>query len=112
VDPYNTSGSYADMTNVTRIDDLTHPYYEKWNIEVPHGIKGDSIKNFRVMVPTEQDQIYTVGTSTIYPSFDDDVTNHRNIVVYDYYNYDNLKNPQKITYYIGNYNQITDFTIT
>lgn len=111
VDPYNADDEYADMTNITRTDDMSHPYYEAWNIDIPRGIKGDSIKNFRVMVPSELDQIYTIGTENIYPDFLDDVLNHRNIIVYDYYNYDDLKEPKQITYYIGKYNQITDFTI-
>ena len=133
VDPYNENGQYADMSAATRLDDTEHPFYEKWNFSIPHGIKGDTLKNFRVIVPQEGDLIYSLNPSsnpdeesssdeepnsdeeievdTIYPGFQDDVEYERSILVYDYYNYDDIENPQKKTYYIGDYNQITDFTI-
>ena len=111
VDPYDFGGQYTDMTEATRTDDGTHPFYERWNLSIPHGIKGDTIKNFRVIIPQQEDIIYEVGTTDQYSGFDDDVENSRAILVYDYYNYDNEQNPEVITYYMGDYNQITDFTI-
>lgn len=111
VAPYNASGTYADMTAATRTDDGSHPFYEKWNLSIPHGIKGDTSKDFRIMVPTATDVIYTVGTTTQYPGFNEDVTGGREILVYDYYVYDDTNNPSPITYYIGDYNEISDFTI-
>ena len=111
VNPYNTSHAYADMTSAVRVDDGSHPFYEKWNIAVPKGVKGDTINNFRVITPEANDVIYTVGTTTQYPGFSDDVTNSRKILVYDFYNYDSVDNPATTTYYIGDYNEISDFTI-
>lgn len=32
-----------DFEFVDRIDDTTHPYYRKWQINLPHGVKGDSL---------------------------------------------------------------------
>ena len=111
VSPYNQSGQQTDTSSAVRLDDGSHPFYENWNFNIPKGIKGDTLKNFRVMVPTANDIIYTVDTTTRYSGYQDDIDNGRAILVYDYYNYDNIENPQKITYYIGDYNQITDFTI-
>lgn len=111
VEPYNSSGNYADMTSAIRVDDGTHPFFEKWNIAVPDGVKGQSVRNFRVIVPKAGDVIYTVGTTTQYPGFQDDVNGARQILVYDYYKYDQKKNPAKITYFVGDYNQISDITL-
>jgi hypothetical protein len=99
------------MTSALRIDDTTHPFYEKWNIAIPKGVKGDALKNFRIITPQTGDNIYSVGTTTQYPGFEEDVSGGRKIMVYDYYNYDVYRNPEKITYYLGDYNNISDFTI-
>jgi len=48
VEPYNNSGEYADMSKATRVDDKKHPFYEKWKINIPKGVKGDTLKNFKV----------------------------------------------------------------
>ena len=112
VTPYDTeTGVYTDKTAATRTDDGTHPFYERWNLSIPHGIKGDAIKNFRIITPQEGQEILDVTTNEQYSGFQDDVDNNRQILVYDYYNYDNVQNPEVITYYMGDYNQITDFTI-
>lgn len=64
ISPYNTDGTYRDMITVDRIDlnsldaDMslpanqakvgTHPFWEKWRLNVPRGIKGDTLSRFRV----------------------------------------------------------------
>ena len=112
VEPYD-DGNYADTSQATRIDDTTHPFYEKWLLDIPKGIKGDTLKNFRVIIPTNNDRIYEPESNLEeqYSGKNDDVQNQRKILVYDYYNYDETNNPNKITYYIGDYNEITDFTL-
>jgi hypothetical protein len=45
VSSYNSEGYIEDMTKIERIDDFLHPFYEKWKISIPKGIKGDSFKN-------------------------------------------------------------------
>jgi hypothetical protein len=80
---YNRDNNTASFTNqnlVSRLDDKTHPYYQKWKISIPKGIKGDSGNNFRVMAATSAIADYT-GKS-------DDVSGSRQVLVYDYYNYD------------------------
>ena len=49
VKPYNNNGVYSDMTAVRRIDDKSHPFYEKWHFDIPKGVKGDLIDNLRVV---------------------------------------------------------------
>ena len=49
VKPYDDNGVYGDMTAVRRIDDKSHPFYEKWHFDIPKGVKGDLIDNLRVV---------------------------------------------------------------
>ena len=89
VQPYS-GGRYADMSGATRVDDYKHPFYEKWHLDIPNGVKGDSFKNLKIQV----------ADSTIeeYQGQADDINNNREVLVYEYYNYETLKtgNPKKI----------------
>ena len=98
------NGNYADTSAATRIDDGSHPFYEKWNISIPKGVKGDTFKNFRVMVADNTIQSYT-GQA-------DDITNNRQVLVYDYYHYDEKENGGMKTYYVGDYNKISNITVS
>ena len=98
------NGNYADTSAATRIDDGSHPFYEKWNISIPKGVKGDAFKNFRVMVADNTIQSYT-GQA-------DDIANNRQVLVYDYYHYDEKENGDMKTYYVGDYNKISDITVS
>lgn len=103
VSPY-INGDYEDTSAATRIDNGQHPFYEKWNISIPKGIKGDTFKNFRVMVADNSIESYS-GQA-------DDIANDRQVLVYDYYIYDNKENGQVKTYYVGDYNKIQDITVS
>ena len=98
------NGDYADTSAATRTDDGSHPFYEKWNISIPKGVKGDAFKNFRVMVADNTIESYTGQT--------DDITNHRQVLVYDYYIYDNKEVGEVKTYYVGDYNKISNITVS
>ena len=98
------NGNYADTSAATRTDDGSHPFYEKWNISIPKGVKGDAFKNFRVMVADNTIQSYTGQT--------DDIANNRQVLVYDYYHYDEKENGDMKTYYVGDYNKISNITVS
>ena len=98
------NGNYADTSAATRTDDGSHPFYEKWNISIPKGVKGDTFKNFRVMVADNTIQSYT-GQA-------DDIANNRQVLVYDYYHYDEKENGDMKTYYVGDYNKISNITVS
>ena len=98
------NGDYADTSAATRMDDGSHPFYEKWNISIPKGVKGDAFKNFRVMVADNTIQSYTGQT--------DDIANNRQVLVYDYYHYDEKENGDMKTYYVGDYNKISNITVS
>lgn len=97
-------GDYADTSAATRIDDGSHPFFEKWNISIPKGVKGDAFKNFRVMIADNTIQSYT-GQA-------DDIANNRQVLVYDYYHYDEKENGDMKTYYVGDYNKISNITVS
>ena len=59
---YKSDGTPLDINDelIDRIDDKTHPFFSKWRINVPRGIKGESISTITT-VPTkikEQSSIY------------------------------------------------------
>jgi hypothetical protein len=125
VSNYNDLGNYlADSITIDRVDDGTHPFYQKWDLGLPKGIKGDTLRNLRVITPTSTDKIYDVNSLVIaangqadisklveYAGKDEDVINSRNILVFDYYVYDSKVNPTAITFYIGDYNDIKNVEV-
>lgn len=102
--PYK-NGTYTDMTKVTRTDDKAHPYYEKWRITIPDGVKGDALKNFRVYTPT------TNETMKDFNNTNQTLIAGKEYLVYDYYNYDVKENGNPVTLYLGVYNMIKDITV-
>lgn len=103
VQPYS-GGRYADMSGATRIDDYKHPFYEKWHLDIPNGVKGDSFKNLKIQV----------ADSTIeeYAGQADDINNNREVLVYEYYNYETLQNGNPKKVYLGDYNNIDNISIS
>lgn len=98
---YNRDNETADFKNtnlVERDDDQAHPFYSHWSVRIPRGIKGDALKNFRVVEASDAIQDYEGKT--------DDINNHRKILVYDYYCYDIKENGEPKTLYLGDFNMI------
>ena len=98
---HNRDKETADFKNVNlveRDDDQAHPFYSHWSVRIPKGIKGDALKNFRVVEANDAIQDYEGKT--------DDINNHRKILVYDYYCYDTKENGEPKTLYLGDFNMI------
>ena len=94
------------------MDDKTHPFYEKWKINIPRGQKGDSFQNFRIITPLGGD----VENYKTTEEMAEDIRNNAEILVYDYYVYNDnqgkpKKTPQKKTFYIGDYNVIKSINV-
>ena len=120
VSQYDENGNFEDeVTTIDRIDDKTHPFYAKYNIGVPKGIKGDTLRNVRIITPKVGDKIYPPEAITIdsktgkasvsgdnYAGFDADVAGQRKILVIDYYIYDKTITPAPIMIYLGDYNVV------
>lgn len=98
---YNRDKETADFKNVNlveRDDDQAHPFYSHWFVRIPKGIKGDALKNFRVIEASDVIQDYEGKT--------DDINNHRKVLVYDYYCYNAKENGEPKTLYLGDFNMI------
>lgn len=50
VSSYNEQGQAIDSSKAERIDTGEyHPFYEKWKLSIPQGVKGDALKKLRVI---------------------------------------------------------------
>lgn len=113
----------TDNTTAERVDDYSHPYYEKWDIGIPKGIKGDTLRNIRVIVPTSNDVIYdpkkiTTDAATGAPIFPDpgydgleDDIGKRQIIVADYLVFDEDISPAPKMIYLGDFNIVKNISV-
>ena len=117
VEPYDENGNINDMSDIYRDDDETHPYYNKWHLNIPKGVKGDTFKNLKVTTYSDwlsslgnsgQRVMYNVDSSVYSPASADI---NRQILIYEDWNYDNKQAGQVTCYYLGDYNQITNVTL-
>lgn len=127
VSPYDTSGNLSkNPTTATRVDDASHPFYSSWDIGIPKGIKGDTMRALRVITPTaaNRNNIYAPSAITVnsatgavtignagYDGLDDDITNARKILVYDFYYFDSQLNPDPVLIYLGDFNKIDNISL-
>lgn len=127
VSPYDTAGNLSkNPTTATRVDDASHPFYSSWDIGVPKGIKGDTMRALRVITPTaaNRNNIYAPSAITVNPAtgavtignagydgLDDDITNARKILVYDFYYFDSQLNPDPVLIYLGDFNKIDNISL-
>lgn len=102
IQPY-INGRYADVSGAYRNDDYMHPFYEKWHLDIPKGVKGDAFKNLKVQVADMTIEPYN-GQA-------EDINNQEQVIVYEYYNYEDYKNGNPKKYYLGDYNVIKDISI-
>jgi hypothetical protein len=85
---------------VTRIDDCTHPYYQKWKMRIPRGSQGNGFNNLRIITAD--------NNLNSYDGKEDDVKNQRKIFAYDYYN---GETETTTPIYLGDYNMIEDVSL-
>lgn len=129
VSQYDTAGNIKQenvMASIARIDDKTHPFWEYWDMGIPKGLKGDTLRNLKVVEMKEElrNKVYatehitvdsTTGLATVgqsgYPNMEDDIAKHRQIVVYELYIYDKRINPDPILIYLGDFNIIKNVTL-
>lgn len=129
VSQYDAAGNIkqdAAMTSIERKDNGSHPFWEYWDMGIPKGLKGDTLRNLKVIEMTEElrSKVYatnnividsTTGLVTVgksgYPNMEDDIAKHRQIVVYELYIYDKQINPDPILIYLGDFNIIKNITL-
>ena len=102
IEPY-VAGRYADTSSATRVDDGKHPFFEKWHINVPKGVKGNAFMNLKVEAASTNVKEY--------PGQADDINHGRAILAYDYYNYDDYQNGAPVRLYLGDYNMIDNVSM-
>lgn len=50
VSSYNEQGQVVDSSKAERVDTGEyHPFYEKWKLSIPQGVKGDALKKLRII---------------------------------------------------------------
>ena len=102
IEPY-VAGRYADTSSAIRVDDGKHPFFEKWHINVPKGVKGNAFMNLKVEAASTNVEEY--------PGQADDINHGRAILAYDYYNYDDYQDGAPVRLYLGDYNMIDNVSI-
>lgn len=99
VEPYDENGAYKDNLSIVNNDNLDHPFYRNFKFNIPKGIKGDAIKNLRIVTVGEDRDLQIEGYNTA-----DNMG--KEILVYTYYNYDNKKDGNPKNIYLGDYKVI------
>lgn len=102
VSPYN-NGNYEDTSAAIRIDDESHPFYEKWRINIPKGIKGNSVTDINLGEATSDIEDYADKSA--------DIANHRKVLTYEETNYDNKEIGETVKKYIGKINEVQETVI-
>lgn len=143
--PYDSEGNLITDTNtgldypgissvkIEELDKNQHPFYQRWLLGIPKGIKGDTIRNLRVVTLSKDyvGKIYTedaidVDATSGAVKFDKTKTysfassdyNKKQVYVYDFYWYDSKRNPDISTnsqdarmVYVADYTDVEDITI-
>lgn len=91
---YNRNNETADFDNLNLVvrhkdDKGEHPFYQKWQINIPKGIHGDSIENLRVDVDEE----------------------NRAVLKYEIRSYDAKAEGETKTIELGDYNMIDNIVL-
>ena len=129
----------SDFEYAERIDDGTHPFYQKWKFNIPKGIKGDSLDDLEIY-PTKahagatiyNDSALTVVSGTAVGTENIDTTNYNSSlnyialtngkyisindgwalrVRYKLHNYDNTQTGSYSFVDIGSYNTIENIEL-
>lgn len=92
--------AYYEDNLVQRVDDQTHPFYQKMKIFLPKGKQGDSIRNMRIGLASEITEDYEGKES--------DIAANRQVLMCDYYDYFSTEEGQKSVLYLGDFNTIKE----
>lgn len=116
----NKDIKYSGLASQTN-KNTDSPFYSTWDIKIPEGIKGDSIKGLKIVPIREYKQIRNSeqnnNSDIVYHNeWDLDFnqlsdSDDRLIVVYEYYDYHKSPQGAKITKYLGEYNTIKEISV-
>lgn len=136
VSQYDETGNIKqddNMAPVERKDNGSHPFWEYWDMGIPKGLKGDTLRNLKVIKMTDEmrGKVYSTKNIIVDPitglatvkgpadytdeangiNMEDDIHEKRQIVVYELYIYDKQINPEPILIYLGDFNIIKGISI-
>lgn len=108
-----------------RTDDGQHPFYEKWKINIPKGIHGESIENIQVGIAAEDIYVFDFTDKNTadsrdengklkvkaYNGRDDDIINSRQVLYCTIVDYDRIPEGDKYKIYLGDYNIIDNISL-
>lgn len=138
VNPYDNNGNYkGEATIVPDKNNNNHPFYKKYTLEIPRGIKGDSLNGIKVITLSSDNQIKQNVTSNdnyIYmwnqfsvnnqgetylsdeePKYSKNITDNdfgRQIIVYEYRVTDKTVNGKKYLVYVGDFNIVEKINLS
>lgn len=138
VNPYDNNGNYkGEAAIIPDKDNNNHPFYKKYTLEIPRGIKGDSLNGIKVITLSSDNQIQQNVTSNdnyIYtwdqfsvnnqgetylsdeePKYSKKITDNdfgRQIIVYEYRVTDKTVNGKKYLVYIGDFNIVEKINLS
>lgn len=138
VNPYDNNGNYkGEVTIVPGEDNDNHPFYKKYTLGIPRGIKGDSLNGIKVITLSSDNQIQQNVTSNdnyIYtwdqfsvnnqgetylsdeePKYSKNITENdfgRQIIVYEYRVTDKTVNGKKYLVYVGDFNIVKKINLS
>lgn len=101
--PYATPTTELDPETVQ-----THPFYKKWQIGIPKGVKGDSVGELMVRVPIGEND----GIEYLSPDLKTkDIELQNEVLVYNLHNYDNNAEGSTRTIYLGPYRAVKNIEV-
>jgi hypothetical protein len=148
ISPYDTDGNLigerdsVTVESTNEVDGVYHPYYQHLTLGIPKGIKGDTVRNVRVVTQSatankvySDDTLTTTSDLVIYMesaitidsksgkvSFDATKTyaaehdgqfyDKKQVYVYDLYWYDQTNKPAAYTIYIADYKDVRSVDIS
>lgn len=109
---YNRSNSSHKFNNYNLITNKeTKPFYNKWEIKIPKGIKGSGIEsiyiaeaNNTMVTITGRNEATGELTTTPYTGRADDIANKRKVIVCKYVTYDRKEEGESYIVYLGDFN--------
>lgn len=127
VSQYDNSGAkISNPSYIKRVDSKEHPYYNEWSLGIPKGIKGDTLRNLKVVTLTtgNYNTIYDMSAISVQadgtiafdgtkkaPITENDAKVGRQVLTFDFYYYDKQLNPTPISIYVGDYNMIENVAL-
>ena len=106
-----STSAYSSATGL-----WNHPFYNKWNLTVPKGVKGDTLGNLQIITwanrPSGINSLYDPTTGNIINiSTTDKFTEEEEILIYKVTNYNSSASGSSKHYFLGKYRDVTDVNL-